>query len=78
VGAFLATGFVVFLGVVLVCACSEIVLHTSIAAKVALSCFVMNPRKGLERHKDNRKTSRAVKPSQFSPFCSFSYRPKQL
>jgi hypothetical protein len=37
---------VFFLGVVvLVCACSDIELITSIAAMVARSCFVMDPRK---------------------------------
>jgi hypothetical protein len=37
---------VVFLGVVvLVCACSDIELITSIAAMAACSCFVMDPRK---------------------------------
>jgi len=45
-GAFLATGFFAtgFL-VVLVCACNDSELITSIAAIVACSCFVMDPRK---------------------------------
>src|SRR5260370_42374606 len=49
--AFLATGFFA----VLVCAGSDIELITSIAAIVARSCFVMEPRKILERHKDNQE-----------------------
>src|SRR6266853_300524 len=64
-GAFFVAGFlvvVVFLGVVvLVCACSDIELITSIAAMVARSCFVMKPRKILERHKDSKKAVRAGK-----------------
>src|SRR5580692_3299049 len=48
-GAFFVAGFlvvVVFLGVVvLVCACSDNELITSIADMVARSCFVMEPRK---------------------------------
>src|SRR6266566_4566893 len=49
---FLATGFLV----VVVCACNDIELITSIAATVARSCFVMEPRKMVwKRHKDNQE-----------------------
>jgi hypothetical protein len=68
---------VVFLGVVVfVCACSDIELITSIAAMVARSCFVIDPRKILERHKDSTKAVRAVKAIPIFSLCSFSYRHK--
>src|SRR5260370_27798902 len=46
-GAFFVAGFLVVVGffAVLVCAGSDIELITSIAAMVARSCFVMEPRK---------------------------------
>jgi hypothetical protein len=76
VAAFLV---VVFLGVVvLVCAGSDIELITNIAAIVACSCFVMEPRKILERHKDSRKTVWPRRRLRFSSFCRLVYRPKQM
>jgi hypothetical protein len=63
--------------VVLVCACNDIELITSIAAIVARSCFVMEPRKMI--WKDTRKTRKPVGPGRPSRFpFAFSYRPKQL
>jgi hypothetical protein len=60
---------VVFLGVVvLVCACSDKELITSIADMVARSCFVMEPRK-IWKAEGQQESRSGVKPiSVFSLF----------
>jgi hypothetical protein len=62
---------VAFLGVVaavLVCARNDIELITNIAAIVARSCFVMEPRKILKRQKDRQENQPGfVAYANFSP-----------
>jgi hypothetical protein len=71
---------VAFLGVVaavLVCARNDIELITNIAAIVARSCFVMEPRKDLKRQKDRQENQPGFGAyANFLPFALSLHRPK--
>jgi len=71
---------VAFLGVVaavLVCARNDIELITNIAAIVARSCFVMEPRKILKRQKDSQENQPGLGAyANFLPFALSLHRPK--
>ncbi len=81
-GAFFVAAFlvVVVFGVVavVVCAGSEMVLITSIAAIVARSCFVMDPRKIFGKAQGQQENPSGVRPGPIFSLCSLGYRPKQM